>query len=431
MKLVALATALALLPVAIPQEPAADVEELLKRVEEGTSAARDAAERGLIRLGPAVVPEVRKRMSASSREAWVSLDRVLGRIESDERRRRFRAAASPVSLKIDNTPFPEVLPELERILGMPLGKHDALKLPVTVDLKDVCAVEALDRACASAKTVWYAQRRIGSPDIVPQVVFRGISEPLAEGFAKYVKGYRVAVGEMTIQRRRTPFSDESSAWVGGVIQPSPNLGHVIMDEIRIGRVVDDLGAVLHEAQPPKEAPRRPQRLAGAASPLGHIPWHLTVKPPAREARTFSVMGGVARIRGEVERRHVALEAAESALGRSIEFEGLTLTLESISKVDGKLSIGVVQKGRRTPTEGVEGQVVVEGRRLEYAELRLRDGSTLVAERVNRPWGPDGRIEHVFNTKAEPAEIRFITYTVWESEELPFEFRDVLIPGGGR
>lgn len=428
MKSWAMAAVLGVFSVGVPQEPASDVESLLKRLEEGSGAA----ENELIRLGPAVAPAVRKRMPTSPRDAWIRLDRVLQRIETSERRRRFRAGASPVSFKVEGKPFADVLPELEKIVGVPLGPAETLKPLVTVDLKDICPLEALDRVCASANIAWHAQWTYRSPQLVPSVIFRGIPETPSKESVKYVKGFRITMPRMGIDRRRTPFSDEAMAWVGGVLQPPPASGHVHLDGLRIDRIVDDRGEILYEGKAAGPGtPRRPQRLAGAAQTLGHISLQVSVKPPGPEARSFSILGAVAEVRAEVERRHVALEAAESALGRSVEFEGLTLTLESLHKADKKLVIGVAQKGRRKPVESSDTLVDVEGLQLEFAVLRLRNGSTIHAERVDRPFGREGRAEHVFATSEEPAEIRFITYTAWERETLAFEFRDVPISGGGR
>ena len=415
-----------------PQEASLPIEELIRRLQDETPMVREDAAIQLVKRYDEAVPALRKLLPAASGEAWKLYDRALQRCEGERRRRFFLEPPPKISLSADPRPLHEVLQDFAKSTGYPLGQIRIPDRPVSFQIKDAPPLEVLNRLCWAARMSWrtqWAPEIPGRPPPAqnPSVIFWDMPPPTREPRVLYLKNYAVSVGGLHITRYRTPFQDEFNAYVGGVIQTSPLASEVQLDELTFDRIVDDRGKALYEAPTPDPARRGRTDRLDRSIPMGTISWSARIQIPDPEAKTVSVLGARAGLRFEIGRRHLALEASEKGVDQVVEYEGLKVRLSAFRKEGDVLNLKVVQQGRRTAVDDSNECRAVAGERLEYAELRLRDGSTVNPQGRPRQGGKGGEWEYTFMTSGEPVELRFVTYTLWAIDALEFEFKDLPIP----
>jgi hypothetical protein len=415
------------------QEPG--LQALVERLGDESPVVREESATALIRRCNEAAPLLLQSLPGAEGDRWKLIDLVLQKCHAEIRRRAIAIPPAKVSFSANQQPVSAALADLGKVLGISMPVLQGRDQPITVDIKERHPLEALDLFCKQAGLTWYAlwKRANPPPDAMPVMEFHAARGAPAVRDALYVKNVRVGFGGMAINRTRTPFKDDVQVTVGGMIQSSPLMGHVDVEEVVVKKVVDDRGNVLYEPPAPKpDAPRRPPvHRFGVAPPGTHAPWHLSIKPPDPEAKTISILGGSAAIRGEIGRRHVSFGASEKAVGQTVDFENQTYELSSIRTIGGKMFFGVTVEGRRQPVDASATCRIVGEHRPEQAELRLQDGSVISLEGMPMH-GRSARerattVEFAFPATAAPVEFRIIVYTLWAMETVEFEFKDIPIP----
>ncbi len=127
-----------------------DVGRLLERLEDESIEVREAAFRDLVARGPGALDEIRRREASAQGETRTRLGNAVREIERRARAAAMQGPPSRVTLKADRIPLREAVEAIRRQAPFPIVLEEGVPdQPVTLELRDVTAFEALDRLCRS------------------------------------------------------------------------------------------------------------------------------------------------------------------------------------------------------------------------------------------------------------------------------------------
>lgn len=140
---------------ALPQDPAVEIDRLVEKLGSQELAVREAGATGLVKLGLRALPELQKRIEGADSGLRVRLQGVIRKIESDARISAVLEGPKPVTLKLKEASCADVFAELGRQTGY-VFHYDRLNkdLKLTIDVAGVEPWSALDELCRRNGLSW-------------------------------------------------------------------------------------------------------------------------------------------------------------------------------------------------------------------------------------------------------------------------------------
>jgi hypothetical protein len=139
---------LAMLILLAIQEP--DVDALLKQLSDETLQVREKAAAALIELGARAEEKLKSRLATAEGEFKSRLEAVLRGMEKARKLKSVYPPLRRVSLDVKAAPVRDVLERLRKESGLSIDATLADESTVTVSVKDVFPLEALDAVCRAA-----------------------------------------------------------------------------------------------------------------------------------------------------------------------------------------------------------------------------------------------------------------------------------------
>jgi len=144
---------LTLLLASAGQDPSLD--SLIEQLSDDRVELREAAVESLVRLGPARLPDLRKRLDGLPAEPKGRLAAAIARIEESVRLLEYFPPYRPVSLHLTKVPARDALKELADRTGLPINLSTCpAGREVTVQVENLPPLQALTEVCKAAMIGW-------------------------------------------------------------------------------------------------------------------------------------------------------------------------------------------------------------------------------------------------------------------------------------
>lgn len=419
----------------IGQDP--DVDALLKQLEDESIEVREKAAAALVELGDKAEEKVKARMASADGELKMLCRKVLDRIAVPKKLRTILPPLRKVTIEARDQKLREVLEDLQRQTGMAMELEGLVDTPVTVSVKDVLPLEALDAVCKAADAGYYidsfSHYSRGKVAIGGPVGGMGAG-PMGTGEAKirfqpgsyigaprqYVRHYLVEPTYITLMKSNNFRQSSSTAnlslrvlWPPGV---KPQAG-----SISVTAVTDDKGRSLYE--PPKIPASKYS--AGSMPIRGNLIHTMQLVYPESDAQKIASIKGAATLKYLLEEKLVTFEAPEGAAPQTREYEGLTVELTEFKLAGGAATLKMVMTGR---SRGAEATGPTAGNNYPI-RLKLEDGSTASqGSSTMRSGGGSFNWEMTFHqVSAKVAAIEIVVDTAYFSDAFDFELKDIPLP----
>ena len=380
------------------------------RALEGLTAAGADACRRIEDRAAGAKGERRRRLEDAAREARLALENAL--VPPTRR----------VSLKAVDRPALDVLFELQARTGLPLeleALQDQDFAPVTVDVADATALEALEAvARAASLAVAFDPGRIGLSADGHADAPRSAYGPLLFLLHQYEEN-------RTLTFRRKP---EASTYLTGELRIEPWLPVVRLGPPRLREAVDDRGADLRlpadeEDAPAEEEILQQDRVLPVADglPLGV---DLRLRPLGPDAVRIAVLRGDVPVTLPSRGATAVFEAP--AEGQRRAGAGFEAEIQSLNP-EGQLQILIRGLAEGGPSRTWAVAVVVDGVRMFARPSLARDekGLQLYLE-YDRPWAREGGDGPPRRKSVKPDRVELTLVTAVQVRRFPFEFRGLRI-----
>jgi hypothetical protein len=439
----ALALALLLRGALAPQEDLAKkIDEIVPRLSDDSIDVRDRAVQALVDLGPEAIPLMKKRAAELGTETQGRLLEACGRIESRNTLARYLPALQKVTLEWENKPARDAFDEIARRSGLAIDTGNAgADGAVTFSLKDATPLEAVDEICRRAGLTW----RIADDDIFRgrrrAAIIKGTPRLMiqdrkpAEYPAAYVRHYRVRVTQVSLTRTNTFQASQSNAQMNLDIGWAPDVKPEGLLSFRITELKDDQGRSLLADEADRFRGRlRGMRVRYRGGDTSSYSQYLAFKFPEADAKRISVVKGTAVFSYPQEVKTIGFEKPAESQGKSIELNGLRITLKEYREKGAGHSLTLEMSGKyqgpRDPDAGDDEDSVNLPFSYEDVELVTEGGESL------RHQGMSGRgdgktctwqLDFEGEKAAAAKEIRIFCVLRRFSDEVAFEIKDIALP----
>jgi hypothetical protein len=354
------ALALALLFAVTPQDDLARrIEEIIPRLSDDAIDVRDGAVQALADLGPAALPILRKRAAELGGETKGRLIEACGKIESRNTLAKFLPPLKRITLDWENKPAREALDEVSRRTGLVVETAGAnLDGAITFMLKDASPIQALDEICRQASLTWrngdddvFGRRRGAAARSTPRVLLHNGKN--AEYPASYVRHYRMRVTQVSLTRTNTFQASQSTAQMTLDLSWPPDVKPEGVVSFKVTELRDDQGRSLLPEENERarlRARAMSRRYRGRDS--GSSSQYVAFKFPDADAKRLSLKG-TSVIAFPQELRTIAFPNPAEAAGKSIELNGLTITLKDYQEKGTVRSVTLEMSGRYNGPRDVE------------------------------------------------------------------------------
>jgi hypothetical protein len=416
------------------QDP--DVDALLKQLGDESIEVREKAAAALVELGDKAEEKVKARMDSADGELKMLCRKVLDRIAVPKKLRTVLPPLRKVSLEAKDLKLREVLENLQRQTGLVMELEGLVDANVTVSVKDVLPLEALDAVCKAADAGYYIDTYWGNAKgrmvvAAPGGGFGGRSMDSGETKIRFqpgayigaprqfVRHYLVEPISITLMKSDNFRQVSSSAnlnlrvlWPPGV---KPQAG-----SLSVTAVTDDKGRSLYEA--PKDIGKY---IRGSMPIRGSLNSNLQLAYPESDARMIASIKGTATLKYVLEEKLVTFEAPEGAAPQTKEYEGLTVELTEFKVAGGAATVKLVMTGK---PRGAEPTGPTAGNNYPI-RLKLEDGTTAQSgSSTMRSGGGTFNWEMTFHqVSAKVMAIEIVVDTTYHTDAFDFELKDIPLP----
>jgi hypothetical protein len=277
----------AILAAGAAAQDAPSAAECVRKLGDEDFNVRDAAEKKLIQMGEAALPDLRKAAESPDVEVRERITRIIGEIERGLKVSQVYAPPAPITLSA-RAPLKEILSKIE---GAPVDVsaiRDLLDSEVTVELKEAAPFELLDAVCRAHGSIAY---RIDGG----QIKFA------REAFVDYptvsVEAFRVKIGRIE-KYSSDNFQKKEVAWAVTVWgEALPGCKTFGVPSVSLTEVVDEQGNKSKQTDRVfalgGENENNPQ--AQAVVRMGGLAWGAQAADPARKVFTFVSEREVAKL----------------------------------------------------------------------------------------------------------------------------------------
>jgi hypothetical protein len=439
----ALALALLLCGALTPQEDLSKkIDEIVPRLSDDSIDVRDRAVQSLVDLGPAALPLLRKRAAELGAETQGRLLEACGRIESRNTLAKYLPVLKKVTLEWENKPAREAFDEIARRTGLALDTGNAgADGAISFSLKDATPLEAVDEVCRRAGLTWrtvdddffVGRRRAaiikGSPRMLIQ------NGKAVEYPGTYIRHYRVRVTQVSLTRTNNFQANQSNAQMNLDLGWAPDVKPDGLQSFKITEIKDDQGrSLLVEENDRARGRFRGMRSRYRGRDMGAYSQYLTFKFPEADAKNIAVLKGTAVFSFPQEVKTISFEKPSESQGKSVELNGLTITLKEYQEKGTGHSLTLEMSGKYQGPRDAEAGDDEDFSNLPFSyedvELVTEGGEPL------RHQGMSGRgdgktytwqLEYEGEKAAAAKEIRIFCVLRRFSDEAAFEIKDIALP----
>ncbi len=393
------------------------VLQLVERLDAPKMEARQAAEEGLIKLGPRILPLLPEKAAGAERNQRLDRVRAALRDAQDES----NLGPSKVTIKGKGLRLTEVVQKLQAQSGNVItdlreqSGAEATNPALDLEVVDKTFFEALDEVAAKAEVTPNFYTGDGSIGLMA-------GKPPAKGLVRYVGPFRVAFKQVASVRNFE--ADSSSATAQFEIAWEPRIRPMLLalkaDETE---VKDDQGKAIEPRvmDESSQIPLRPE------NPVAEI--NLSLNAPDRAARALATI-------------KVKADVTVPAVMRTFRFKSLTARDETQKQGDISVTLGGTEVDEQVwkvavtlsyPGEGPAFESYRQGLFNNRLWLRKADGSRFEHNGGFSNTGSDeGKLgfEYLFvDAPGKPSDYGLVYETPSKVLTIPleFEFKDVPLP----
>ena len=414
------------------QEP--DVDALLKQLTEDSIFARDKAAAALVELGEKAEEKVKARLETADGELKLLCKRILEQIAVPKKLRGILPPLRKVTIEAKERNLKDVFEDLKQQCGLGVTFQGGTAGDVTVSVKDVTPLEALDAVCKAANLGYTFDRYPMSKTLVagggggPPMVSGELLEsrirvqpgyvPVTRQFTRHyvVEPSQISLSKVTTFNR----SNSNASLVLRVAWPQdvqPQTG-----EFTITSVVDDKGRNLTQAGAPGMISR--PLIANIPASMGTLQSSVPMIFPEADAEKVTVKGTV-NLKFLLEEKILSFEeAVDPAAPVKKERDGVAVEMFEL-RVDGDRIIAKFAIGGGTPNPadpmGMAGRNPVR--------VRLEDGSVANQTSSGHSVGGGGlaRRDVQFHAKGKFKAFEVVVESVYHADSFEFELKDIPLP----
>lgn len=438
----ALAFALFACALAPQEDLSRKIDEIVPRLSDDSIDARDRAVQALVDLGPTAIPLLKKRAAELGAETAGRLLEACARIESRNTLAKYLPPLRKVTLDWENRPAREALDEIARRTGLTIDASNvALDGAISVVLQDATPLMAVDEVCRLAGVSWravdedsYAGWRRGGlgPRGVPRIQIHSGKD--AEYPATYVRHYRVRVTQVSLTRTNNFQANQSNAQMSLNFGVAPDVRPDGLLSFKITEMKDEQGrSLLPEENERMRGRARVLRSRYRGRDLSAYSQYVALKFPEADAKKVALLKGTAVFTYPQELKTLSFEKPAEAQGKSIELNGLSVTLKSFQDKGSTRSLtlemtGKYQGARDEPGEDDGFNALPFS--YEDVELVTEQGDPLRYQGMSG--GGDGRtttwqLDYDGAKAGAAKELRIVCVLRRFQDEVPFEIRDISLP----
>lgn len=432
------ALALALLIVLPQDDPAKKIDEILSRLSDDSVEVRDGALKDLVALGPPALPLLQALLEKLEAEARGRVQEACRRIETAAALAKVLPPLRKVALDAKDKPLKDVFDEIARQTGLALdpsgGSFDG---PVTLALKDATPLQALDAACRASKSTHYQILEGDEDRMMGLRRRRGVAPPTGarialqsggwtEYPAHYVRHYKVRVTQVQLNKVNAFDGVQKTGHLSLDLQWPPDVKPDRILRFRLAELKDDQGRslLLKEDDDGGFALHRLRRGWGIGAQHS-----VQFKYPEAGAKAIATLRGDAVVEFPKDVRTVSFEKPVEAKGKTLELEGLKLTLRDCKSDSQSHTVTLEMTGR---LKGAEADPDHHGYPISWEEIEVIGES---GERLSQGGmsGTGNGTVYTWTltyrgTKAEPLkEIRIRCVLTRHADEVKFELKDIPFP----
>lgn len=419
------------------------IDEIVPRLSDDSIDVRDRAVQALADLGPAAIPLLKQRAGELGPETSGRLLEACARIESRNTLAKSLPPLKRVTLDWENRPARDAVEEIGRRTGLAVDPSSGLgaagDASVTFSLKEATPVEALDELCRRAGLTWRAydedsfdaRRRAptaarGTPRIHLQP-----GKPV-EYPATYVRHYRARVTTISMTRTNTFQANSANAQLHLDFSWAPDVKPDSLHSFRITELQDEHGRSLLQEENERFRGRiRTTRRFRPRDPSTQSQY-VAFKFPEADARKIAVLKGTAVFTYPQEIRILSIPKPAEAAGKSVELNGLTITLKEFQEKGSGHSLTLVVTGKfQGPGETFDDDGF-GSLPFSYQDVELVTGAGDVLRQQGMSGRGDGAtytwtLDFEGDKASGVKEVRINCVLRRFHDEAAFEIRDIALP----
>jgi hypothetical protein len=413
----------------------ADVGALLKQLEDESIETREKAAASLVELGDKAEERVRKHLETVEGELKARCEAILRSIQA---RRRLSSVLPPlklVSLDAKEAKLRDVLEDLQKQSGMAMQLDGLADAPVTVQVKDVPPLEALNAVCKAAELGWFidgqpVKGRIPPPafgDVPPRGVGPSTIRFQSNGYIDvprfFARHYSVSPTNLSINRWSDFRATSSSASLQLRLSWTPEVKPETA-WIEVKRITDDKGRSLFEPVKGAVGGKFRAGMMGGGIFRSQTDAAIPLTFPEADARSIASVKGTAIAQFVVAEKTIVFDSPEGTSTNVKDLEGMTVELLECRTTAGTASVKLAIRGRaRTTPEGQPYQQAPPVR------LKLDDGTTAPGSGTSlHSDGTTSRYDLTFHrVSSKIAAIEVVAETTYHTDSFDFELKDIPLP----
>jgi len=417
---------LALLPVF--QEP--DVDALLKQLTDDSIVERDKAAAALVELGEKAEEKVKAILETADGELKQMCKRILEQIAVPKKLRGVLPPIRKVTIEAKDRNVKDVFEDLKQQSGLGVTFQNMVGGDVTVSVKDVTPLEALDALCKAANLGYTFDRlsmtktmAAGGPPMVSgdSLETRIRVQPGYIAVARqFTRHYVVEPAQITMSKHSTFNRSTSNAnlllRVAWPLDVKPQMGDVV-----IASIVDDKGRSLIQPGAPAMIGRPSAGMYPAS--MGLLQSSIPLVYPESDAEKITVKGTV-NLKYLMEEKVLTFEEVDPAAPVKKERDGFTVEVLELKTEEGQIRVKfAISGGAANPGDpmGMSNRNPVRA--------RLEDGS--LAQQVSSGYSGGGagpaRRDITFMAKGKFKALEVVVDSVYHADTFDFELKDIPLP----
>jgi hypothetical protein len=328
------------------------VAAIVARLADDSIDAREQAVKDLADLGTGAIPLLKKAIAKAGDETRGRLEEAIRTIELRDALARSLPPLQKITLDLKKRPAREAIEEIASRAGIGVKfEGDLGKGTITLALKDVTPIEALDAVCRADGQLTY---QIDTGDEALEAVKPGVpvlprlsftAAPFVDCPATYVRHYRIRAVELSLIRTNSFKGTKSRGNVQLELFWLPGTHPDQVTRFEVEEIKDDQGRIL-----PLEKKEEGDPLAGAHLTLDGLDpaagqYAFDFKYPEADAKKVASMKGSFTVTYPKETKTLVFEKPAEKRGKSLELHGLKITLEEYQNRGTEHTVKIVVGGK--------------------------------------------------------------------------------------
>ena len=339
---------LALLALLLPQDR--NLDALIERLDADSIEERDEAAEKLVALGEKAEKAIRRRIAEFEDELKSRCNEILRRIRQARERAKVLPPLVPITLEAENRNIRDILAGFEARTGIPIDLKNAGDASVTVKMKDVPPLQALDMICRAADLGW----KVSAGQEYDRQLREWVRKPpritiQSGGFVdrpRLYKGhYRVSVESIKLTKQNDFKSNTSEGRIEVRLHWPPNVHPDVVMGFEIQKMMDGKGKLFWKKKEKQrfggitEIHRSRSWVQAHASAVVKFPY------PKSDLKKIGSLRGRATVRFPGKKHVIRFDSPGTATGQKREIQGVTVTLKDFSSGDSGVTVKLESTGK--------------------------------------------------------------------------------------